>query len=60
MESPRAEMSTTGRVVRPRPAWAAAGWLRWVPGIQIVWHYEIAWLRHDLVAEALRTLLEAR
>lgn len=50
MESPRAESSTTGREVRPRPAWAAAGWLRWVPGIQIVRHYEIGWLRHDLVA----------
>ncbi|MEQ1805685.1 MAG: SulP family inorganic anion transporter [Burkholderiaceae bacterium] len=37
-------------MVRPRPAWAAAGWLRWVPGIQTVRHYEIGWLRHDLVA----------
>jgi high affinity sulfate transporter 1 len=24
--------------------------LRWVPGIQVVRHYEIGWLRHDLLA----------
>jgi high affinity sulfate transporter 1 len=28
----------------------AAGWQRWVPGIQLVRHYEIGGLRHDLVA----------
>jgi high affinity sulfate transporter 1 len=27
-----------------------AGWQRWVPGIQMVRHYEIGGLRHDLVA----------
>jgi high affinity sulfate transporter 1 len=50
MESLRAQTSTTGRVVLPQPARAAAGWLRWVPGIQMVRRYEIAWLQHDLVA----------
>jgi hypothetical protein len=49
MESPRAETSTTGRVVRPRPAWAAAGWLRWVPGIQMVRHYESRYLQAEAV-----------
>jgi high affinity sulfate transporter 1 len=29
---------------------AAAGWVRWVPGIQTVRHYEINWLPHDLLA----------
>ncbi|MBC7376948.1 MAG: SulP family inorganic anion transporter, partial [Burkholderiaceae bacterium] len=42
--------STTGRVVRPGPAQATAGWGRWFPGIQTVRSYEMSWLRHDLVA----------
>ncbi len=50
MESPQAKASTTGRVVRQRPAPAAGGWVRWVPGIQTVRHYELGWLQHDLVA----------
>jgi high affinity sulfate transporter 1 len=50
MESPRAETSMQGRVVRQLSDPTAAGCLRWVPGIQIVRHYEISWLRHDLVA----------
>ncbi len=50
MASPQARTSTTGRVVRPWPAWADAGCMRWIPGIQVVRHYEIRWLRHDLVA----------
>ncbi len=54
-ESPLAETSTTGRVVRPQPARAVAGWLRWVPGIQTLRHYEIGWLRHDLVAGLVLT-----
>lgn len=35
------------RVVRPG---RATGWLRWLPGLLVLRHYEIAWLRHDLVA----------
>ena len=50
MESPRAETSKTGRVVRHQPAGASTGWLRWVPGIQIVRSYKMGWLRHDLAA----------
>lgn len=28
----------------------AVGWQRWFPGIQTARHYELPWLRHDLVA----------
>lgn len=33
----------------------AAGWQRWLPGIQTARHYELAWLRHDLVAGLVLT-----
>jgi len=28
----------------------ATGWQRWLPGLQTLAHYDISWLRHDLVA----------
>ncbi len=31
------------------------GWARWLPGIQTLRHYEIGWLRHDLVAGLVLT-----
>jgi len=37
-----------GRV--PRPQRVGDGWLRWLPGVQMLRGYEIAWLRHDVVA----------
>ena len=27
-----------------------AGWRRWLPGLSVISHYDIAWLRHDIVA----------
>ena len=27
-----------------------AGWLKWLPGLQTLRHYELAWLRHDVAA----------
>src|SRR5262245_53503896 len=29
---------------------AEQGWLRWVPGLAVLRRYELAWLRHDIVA----------
>jgi len=40
------------RLVR---AGRATGWLRWMPGLLAMRHYEIAWLRHDLVAGLVLT-----
>ena len=54
-ELPPAEISTTGRVVRLRPARAIVGWARWFPCVQTLRHYEIGWLRHDLVAGLVLT-----
>jgi hypothetical protein len=39
-----------GRITgRPRAS-RQAGWRRWMPGLQTLRSYELAWLRHDLVA----------
>lgn len=54
-ESPPAKTSTTSRAVRPRPARADVGWVRWFPGIQTMLHYESGWFRHDLVAGLVLT-----
>ena len=33
----------------------ATGWLRWLPGLLALRQYEVAWLRHDLVAGLVLT-----
>ena len=33
----------------------ATGWMRWLPGLLALRHYEMAWLRHDLVAGLVLT-----
>ncbi|MBM4222143.1 MAG: SulP family inorganic anion transporter, partial [Gammaproteobacteria bacterium] len=41
-----------------RPATAdAAGWLRWLPGLQTLRSYQLAWLSHDLVAGLVLTTM---
>lgn len=44
-----------GRVARPGQAAQQTGWMRWLPGLRTIRHYEIAWLRHDLVAGLVLT-----
>lgn len=33
------------------------GWKRWLPGLQILWRYEAAWLSHDLMAGLVLTTM---
>src|SRR4029078_10379248 len=33
------------------------GWKRWLPGLQILSHYEVAWLPHDLTAGLVLTTM---
>src|SRR5215472_14552270 len=40
-------------VVRPNPT----GWIRWLPGLNTLRHYEAPWLRHDLVAGLVMTTM---
>ena len=44
-----------GRIVRPQRD--QAGWLRWVPGLQTLRHYQISWLRHDIAAGLVLTTM---
>lgn len=44
-----------GRVARPGLVARQTGWMRWLPGLRTIRHYEIAWLRHDLVAGLVLT-----
>ncbi len=40
----------TGRIARPLLAKDQTGWLRWLPGLHVLRHYELAWLPHDMMA----------
>jgi len=44
-----------GRIMRPQRD--QAGWLRWLPGFQILRHYQIGWLRHDIAAGLVLTTM---
>ena len=44
-----------GRIARPRRDADRTGWMRWLPGLHTLGLYEIAWLRHDVVAGLVLT-----
>jgi len=48
--SPSSPRPEPGRITRPQKASDQAGWIRWLPGLQILREYELGWLRHDIVA----------
>ena len=45
----------TGRVARPLLAQDQTGWLRWLPGVRVLRHYERGWLPHDVMAGLVLT-----
>jgi len=45
-----------GRILR-RDASGATGWGRWFPGLQTLRGYQVAWLRHDIVAGLVLTTM---
>jgi high affinity sulfate transporter 1 len=46
-----------GRLAHPRRAAHQRGWRRWLPGLQVLRHYEAAWLRHDIAAGLVLTTM---
>ena len=52
---PLGPLVVPGRIARAGRAARETGWVRWLPGLQMFRHYEIAWLRHDLVAGLVLT-----
>jgi len=47
--------SEPGRILRAQRS--PDGWIRWLPGLQTLRHYEAAWLRHDIVAGLVLTTM---
>ena len=51
--TPPPALQEKGRVARPMQHLLAknqAGWSRWLPGLQVLRHYQRAWLPHDVMA----------
>ena len=48
--APSPQAPEPGRVPLPRTPSDQAGWIRWLPGLQTLRRYEIAWLRNDIAA----------
>src|SRR6201985_1453071 len=45
------------RIVRLRKDAQERGWERWIPGIGMLRHYELVWLRHDVTAGLVLTTM---
>ena len=54
LSPPRTE---PGRGAPARRSHDQVGWMRWLPGLQILRSYQIAWLRHDIVAGLVLTTM---
>jgi high affinity sulfate transporter 1 len=50
-------MSEPGVSLRPRSAADTGGWLRWLPGIAMLRHYQKGWLQHDIIAGIVLTTM---
>ena len=57
VSAPSQPASEPGRITLATRSRDQAGWIRWLPGLQILRSYESAWLRHDLVAGLVLTTM---
>ena len=48
--TPPPAVQAPGRVARPLLAKDQTGWLRWLPGLHVLRHYQAACLPHDVMA----------
>jgi high affinity sulfate transporter 1 len=55
--TPTTQSPEPGRIARPQRSSDQAGWIRWLPGLQILKSYEASWLRHDIVAGLVLTAM---
>jgi high affinity sulfate transporter 1 len=46
-----------GRIPRPQKDSDQLGWIRWLPGLKILREYQLAWLRHDIMAGLVLTTM---
>ena len=54
---PSSAQPEPGRIARPHKVSDRRGWSRWLPGLQTLRSYEMAWLRHDIVAGLVLTTM---
>ena len=57
MSDPTPASAEPGRIARPLKSSDQRSWIRWLPGLQTLRHYEAAWLRHDIVAGLVLTTM---
>src|SRR5262245_30425830 len=50
MSNPVSPTDVESSGIRPHKQDAEQGWMRWLPGLATLRRYELAWLRHDIVA----------
>jgi len=55
--SPSSPPPEPGRIPLPQKASDQIGWIRWLPGLEILRRYEAAWLRQDIVAGLVLTTM---
>ena len=56
-ESLSSHATEPGRIARDANQTNQTGWIRWLPGLNTLRHYESSWLRHDLVAGLVMTTM---
>lgn len=54
---PSSPLPEPGRIARRTKAADQAGWSRWLPGLRTLREYQMAWLRHDIVAGLVLTTM---
>src|SRR6187200_3040435 len=54
---PTSGIPEPGRIAPAVRGHAQSGWRRWLPGLQTLRNYEVAWLRHDIVAGLVLTTM---
>ncbi|WP_447776726.1 SulP family inorganic anion transporter [Variovorax boronicumulans] len=54
---PSSPLPEPGRIARRANAADQAGWRRWLPGLRTLRRYQLAWLRHDIVAGLVLTTM---
>ncbi|MGJ3703348.1 SulP family inorganic anion transporter [Variovorax sp. AFSI2.2] len=54
---PSSPLPEPGRIARRTKAADQAGWSRWLPGLRTLREYQVAWLRHDIVAGLVLTTM---
>src|SRR5215467_7018782 len=53
----RSSVTEPGRIARHAAQTSHTSWMRWLPGLETLRHYEPSWLKHDVVAGIVMTTM---